>query len=238
MRVATIHTAPYTISFIVPEGSLAKDWYLLGNTDNFIQTDISTVFNVLLLPVSWRLLTGFRMRAEAEATTLSGLTVLIGQFHYDPPSSPVTACFHNAITYGFGRPVWMWCWPHLWCLSGTAKAHRLQEHRSSLLIYTHGNWDPRASRHGPKPILEEHTGEDSAHSQDTQGVHLFDLTGVTRGAQDGEGYFHRSPDSEWPEKVIHSLVPVPTFSSCFLPLSLPLSTALCLLPPSWSESLS
>lgn len=40
----------------------------------------------------------------------------------------------------FGRPRWMWGWPHLWGMSGTPKAHRLQEHLSSLLIYTHGNW--------------------------------------------------------------------------------------------------
>lgn len=55
MRAVTTQTAVPTISFIVSKGSLAKDWrrYLLGNIDNFIQSDVSMVFNVLLLSVSW-----------------------------------------------------------------------------------------------------------------------------------------------------------------------------------------
>ena len=50
VRMATIQTAVPRSSLIVPEGSLDKGWWhLLGNSDNFIQSDIATV-----LSVPWR----------------------------------------------------------------------------------------------------------------------------------------------------------------------------------------
>lgn len=72
-RVAVIQTAVPRISVIVPESSLAKVWWhLLGSIDNLIQSDISTVFRVLLLSDSQWLLEGLMIRAGAEGSTSSG----------------------------------------------------------------------------------------------------------------------------------------------------------------------
>lgn len=139
MRAVTTQTAVPTFSFIVSEGSLAKDWrrYLLGNIDNFIQSNVSMV----LLSVSWWPLVGFWMRAEeAEGTTSSVLSALIGQFPITIHPSKSQLAFAMSSPMVFRRPRRMWGWPHLWGMSGTPQAHRLQEHLSSLLIYTHGNW--------------------------------------------------------------------------------------------------
>ena len=104
--------------------------HLPGNVDDLVESDISVVFNVLLLlPVSWWLLEGFDDQGRGRGHHLNlGLSVLDGQFHCNPQAFPVTGCLGNIITNFFsetdpgGRswgPRQMWHPPHLRCTSGT-----------------------------------------------------------------------------------------------------------------------
>ena len=74
--------------------------HLLGNVDDFIKSDISTVLNVfLLVSVSWWFFEGFDDKGRGRWHFLNlGLTILNSQFHCNPQTLPVAGCFGNVIT--------------------------------------------------------------------------------------------------------------------------------------------
>lgn len=119
------------VSLVVLESSLEKDWwYLLGDTDNLIWSDSSTVFSVLLLCVSQWLLEGLMIRVEVEGTTTSvpvcyDSSVSLGTLSF-PVRLPL-GCHHLLFWEADPGDLswesrWMWQWPCLSCTFGTPKS--------------------------------------------------------------------------------------------------------------------
>ena len=71
--------------------------YLLGNVDNLIKSDVSTVLNVFLLLSLGGSLRALMIRAETEGTA-SIWACLNGQFHCNPQTLPITSCLGDVIT--------------------------------------------------------------------------------------------------------------------------------------------
>jgi hypothetical protein len=94
MRVVAIRIAAHR---------LCSTQDLLDNDDSLIKSDVSTVFNVLLLvSVSRWLLEGFGDQGRGRGHHLDlGLSVLDGPFHCNPETFPVTAGLGNVITNFF-----------------------------------------------------------------------------------------------------------------------------------------
>lgn len=119
------------VSLVVPESSLEKAWrHLLGDTDNLMWSDSSTVFSVLLLSVSQWLLEGLMIRVEAEGTTASGpvcydWSVSLGTLSF--PVRPSLGSHHLLFWEADPGDLswesrWMWQWPCLSCTFGTPKS--------------------------------------------------------------------------------------------------------------------
>ena len=78
---------------------------MLGNVDDIIKSDVSTVLNIfLLLSVFWLLLKGFDDQDRHRKYHLNlGLSVLNDRFHCSPQTLPITSCLCNVITNLFWR---------------------------------------------------------------------------------------------------------------------------------------
>lgn len=112
MRVAAIHIAAHRLCSTQDLLDSSRKFsgqravsHLPGNVDNLIKSDVSTVFNVLLLlPVSWWLLEGFDDQGRGRGNHLNlSLSVLDGQFHCNPETFPVTGSLGNVVTNFFWR---------------------------------------------------------------------------------------------------------------------------------------
>ena len=78
---------------------------MLGNVDDIIKSDVSTVLTIfLLLSVFWLLLRGSDDQDRHRKYHLNlGLSVLNDWFHWSPQTLPITSCLGDVITDLFWR---------------------------------------------------------------------------------------------------------------------------------------